>query len=130
MLIVVTAAVIATYLMTPIYRSSLTLQIDLEDIKIMQMGQVAPVETGGWSSQDYYQTQYELLKSRNLALRVVNQMGLADRQASTNAPPPSLGSLLKGWLAGWLSVAGDAKGSGQQGRGFHRGGNGPRRGCH
>ncbi|QQS55438.1 MAG: hypothetical protein IPM89_06480 [Candidatus Competibacteraceae bacterium] len=113
-LIVVTATVVATYLMTPLYRASLTLQIDLEDIKIMKMGDVSPVESG-WGSQDYYQTQYELLKSRSLALRVVNQMGLADQQAQADAPPPSLGAQLKGWLAGWLPAAGDAKaGSGQQ----------------
>ncbi len=83
-LIVVTAVVTATYLMTPIYRASLTLQIDREDIKIVNTGEVAPVETG-WDSQDYYQTQYELLKSRSLALRVVNQLGLADLPP----PPPS-----------------------------------------
>ncbi len=46
-LIVVTAVVTATYLMTPIYRASLTLQIDREDIKIMQMGEVEPAEGGG-----------------------------------------------------------------------------------
>ncbi len=97
-LIVVTAVVTATFLMTPIYRASLTLQIDREDIKIVTSGEVAPEERGGWNNQDYYQTQYELLKSRSLALRVVNQLGLADLPP----PPPSLLAEFKTWLVGWL----------------------------
>ncbi len=103
-LIVLAAVVTATYLMTPIYRASLTLQIDREDIKIIQTGEVAPEESG-WSSQDYYQTQYELLKSRSLALRVVNQLGLADLPP----PPPSPLAEFKAWLAGWLPKASEAK---------------------
>jgi len=103
-LIVVTAVVTATYLMTPIYRASLTLQIDREDIKIVNTGEVAPVETG-WDSQDYYQTQYELLKSRSLALRVVNQLGLADLPP----PPPSPQAQFKAWLTGWLPKTSEAQ---------------------
>ena len=103
-LIVVTAVVTATYLMTPIYRASLTLQIDREDIKVVKTGEVAPEESG-WSGMDYYQTQYELLKSRSLALRVVNQLGLADLPS----PPPSPLAELKAWLAGWLPKISEAK---------------------
>jgi succinoglycan biosynthesis transport protein ExoP len=104
-LIVVTAVVTATYLKTPIYRADLTLQIDLEDIKIMQVGEVSPGETGGWQAQDYYQTQYELLKSRSLAQRVINQLGLADLPP----PPPSSLAQFKEWLADWLPKTDHAK---------------------
>lgn len=104
-LIVVTAVVTATYLKTPIYRAVLTLQIDREDIKILQVGEVSPGETGGWNNQDYYQTQYELLKSRSLAQRVINQLGLADLPP----PPPSSLAQLKQWLAAWLPKTDDAK---------------------
>ena len=106
MLIVVSAVVTATFLMTPIYRASLTLQIDREDIKIVKTGEVAPEENGS-SSQDYYQTQYELLKSRSLALRVVNQLGLADLPP----PPPSPLAELKMWLTSWLPKIGEANNS-------------------
>ncbi len=105
-LIVVSAVVTATFLMTPIYRASLTLQIDREDIKIVKTGEVAPEENGS-SSQDYYQTQYELLKSRSLALRVVNQLGLADLPP----PPPSPLAELKMWLTSWLPKIGEANNS-------------------
>jgi uncharacterized protein involved in exopolysaccharide biosynthesis len=101
-LIIVIAVLTATYLTTPIYRASLTLQIDREDIKVLKIEEVTPVETGG-SGQDYYQTQYELLKSRSLAQRVVNQLGLADRPPE-NAP--SLLARIKDGLAGWLPKAG------------------------
>ncbi len=104
-LIVVTAVVTATYLKTPIYRADLTLQIDLEDIKIMQVGEVSPGETGGWQAQDYYQTQYELLKSRSLAQRVINQLGLADLPP----PPPSSLAQFKQWLTAWLPKTDDEK---------------------
>ena len=104
-LIVVVAVVTASFLITPIYRASLTLQIDREDIKIVDIQQVTPGEvTSG--SQDYYQTQYELLKSRSLAQRVINQLGLADLPP----PPPSIFAQISG-LTGWLpqtSNAGDA----------------------
>jgi capsular exopolysaccharide synthesis family protein len=106
--IVVIAVVTATFLMTPIYRASLTLQIDREDIKIVKSGEVAPEESV-WNTQDYYQTQYELLKSRSLALRVVNQLGLADLPP----PPPSPLAQLKAWLAGWLPKASQAKDPGK-----------------
>lgn len=106
--IVVVAVATATYLKTPIYRASLTLQIDREDIKILAMGEVSSNQASGWDGEDYHQTQYELLKSRSLARRVVNQMGLADRPAEVPRSP-SLFDQVGDWLAGWLPRAGAAK---------------------
>lgn len=75
-LIVVTSVVTATFLMTPIYRATLTMQIEKEAAKIVDYNKgVMPVEAAG--DRDFYQTQYELLKSRTLAERVVDQLGLA-----------------------------------------------------
>lgn len=105
-LIVLLAVLTATYLMTPIYRAGLTLQIDREDIKIVKIEEVAPVETAG-SSQDYYQTQYELLKSRSLAARVINQLELADRWSKTDKP--SLLARSKRWLTDFLPKAGQTE---------------------
>ncbi len=102
--IVITAVVTATYLMTPIYRASTTLQIDREDIKVLKIEEVAPIDATG-SNQDYYQTQYELLKSRSLALRVITQLGLADRWTE----PPSLLAGLKNSLAGGFSKPDEAE---------------------
>ena len=100
--IVVAAVVTATYLKTPIYRASLSLQIDRESVRVFDSKQGA-VDTETFSSDYlYYQTQYELLKSRSLALRLVNQLGLANRPAEVPLPPHSLVAQVKEWLAGWL----------------------------
>jgi capsular exopolysaccharide synthesis family protein len=100
--IVVAAVVTATYLKTPIYRATLTLQIDRENVRIFDSNK-GEVDLNVTSPDYfYYQTQYELLKSRSLALRVVNQMGLADRPAQAAPPPPSLVAQAREWLAGWL----------------------------
>lgn len=71
----VTLIITATMMMTPIYRSSLLLQIERNDPKITNFDNVTPSETG-LSDQQFYQTQYELLKSRSLAQRVVEQLHL------------------------------------------------------
>lgn len=73
--LVITAAVTATFLQTPIYRASLTLQIEKEVPKVVQFQNAVTVEPA--DPKDFYQTQYELLKSRTLAQRVIDQAGLA-----------------------------------------------------
>ncbi|WP_295432157.1 polysaccharide biosynthesis tyrosine autokinase [uncultured Thiodictyon sp.] len=99
-LIVVATMMTNTYLETPIYRADLTLQIDSEDIKVVTIGAPVDAATGG---QDYLQTQYELLKSRSLAQRVVEQMGLNDRPAAAPPTPPSWVIQAKRWMAELLA---------------------------
>ena len=69
-----------TLLKTPIYRAGVTLQIDREAAKVLSVGadlQPAELLTG----DEFYQTQYGLLKGRFLAERVVESLHLADNQA-------------------------------------------------
>jgi polysaccharide biosynthesis transport protein len=106
-LIVVTAVVTATYLTTPIYRASLTLQIDTEDLKVVQIEEVSPA-AGGGRSWDYYQTQYALLKSRSLALRVVNELGWTNPPAPAPEPAPSVLAQARQWLSDWLPKTSEA----------------------
>lgn len=70
--IVVIAVATATLLMTPIYRATTVLQIEREAAKVVEFKDAAQTETVG--DRDFYQTQYELLKSRTLAERVVQKM--------------------------------------------------------
>jgi len=77
-LIVVVTVLIGTLLTTPIYRASSTLQIERDTIRVVDVGAMTPLEGAG--DRDFYQTQYELLKSRTLAERVVNQMGLGSAE--------------------------------------------------
>ena len=76
-LLSVIVAFVGAYLATPIYRASLMLQIDREPVKILDYQGVTEGDLKG--DKDFYQTQYELLRSRALAKRVIDQLGLAER---------------------------------------------------
>ena len=73
--IVVVAVMTATFLTTKIYRASLTLQIEQQESKVIAIQGVSPSESP-YESQDFLQTQYELLKSETLAQRVIEQLNL------------------------------------------------------
>src|SRR5918992_5706268 len=75
-IIAVAITAVSTFLMTPLYRATVILQIDREAPKVVQFGAVDPVETDV-GDQQFYQTQYALLKSRTLAERVIDQLDLA-----------------------------------------------------
>lgn len=66
----------ATLLMTPIYSSSVTLQIDREAARVLNVDEVQPQESM-IQGEEFFQTQYGLLRSRSLAERVVDSLGLA-----------------------------------------------------
>jgi succinoglycan biosynthesis transport protein ExoP len=74
-LFVVVVAVLTTYLMTPIYRSTLVMQIERESAKVVDFQDVTPDERGS-DTRDFYQTQYALLQSRTLVRRVIDELGL------------------------------------------------------
>jgi capsular exopolysaccharide synthesis family protein len=96
--IVLVTALIGTLLMTPVYRATASLQIDREAMQVLKIGGVATEDGSG--NDDFYQTQYELLKSRALAQRVVSQLGLADRGQMERLQPPSPWSKLKTLFSG------------------------------
>ncbi len=59
---------------TPIYKSTSTLLIESQGTEgLVDFKEIVGVDT---QNQDYYQTQYELLRSRGLAQRVVNRLDL------------------------------------------------------
>lgn len=101
-LIVLTLVLAVTYLTTPMYRANLTLQVDREDIRVLKIEGVAPDETTG-TGLDYYQTQYGLLKSRNLAQRVIDQLDLVNRP--TEVISPNLLARTKEWFGSWWPLA-------------------------
>lgn len=67
---------VATLLMTPIYRASATIQIDREAARVLNVDEVQPRESL-IQGEEFFQTQYGLLRSRSLAERVVESLGLA-----------------------------------------------------
>ncbi len=61
---------------TPLYTSTVKIQIDREAIKVVDGD--ANAMTGGGGSADFQRTHYELLKSRAIAERVVSSLQLYD----------------------------------------------------
>jgi capsular exopolysaccharide synthesis family protein len=68
--------VAATLLMTPIFTATATLQIDRETARVLNSEDEAPRESL-LQGEEFFQTQYGLLRSRSLAERVIESLGLA-----------------------------------------------------
>ncbi len=106
--LVVLIGLIYTFTATPIYRGTLLMQIERQEGQVVKYKDVTPDEDAR-SGQDFYQTQYELLKSRNLARRVIDQLGLEPqgRKQADEASESFLGNLagsFQVWLAGILGA--------------------------
>lgn len=77
-------ALALTLLATPIYTASTTLQIDREGTRVLDSEDVTPLESIV-AGEEFFQTQYGLLRSRSLAERVVDSLGLASSDAFLEA---------------------------------------------
>lgn len=73
-----------TLLMTPIYTAEATLQIDREAARIVESEDVTPRENM-MQGEEFFQTQYGLLRSRSLAERVIESLGLASSNQAVEA---------------------------------------------
>lgn len=65
-------ALVFTLLATPSYRAGTTLQIERDTMKVVSFEAIEPTESP--LDRDFYQTQYELLKSESLAKRVIEDL--------------------------------------------------------
>ncbi|EMD81695.1 GumC family protein [Pacificimonas flava] len=70
--------IVATLLMTPLYTAKSTIEISREADQVVNF-QGAEREVSA-ADQEFYQTQYGLLRSRTLAERVANELNLVDDQ--------------------------------------------------
>ncbi|MCL4759266.1 MAG: polysaccharide biosynthesis tyrosine autokinase [Rhodocyclaceae bacterium] len=95
--IVVMSVITATFLMTPIYRSSLTLQIDRQEAKVVEFQTVTPTEMPS-DAREFYQTQYELLQSRALAQRVIDQLNLGAHPLFAPRQNESIRAIVRDWF--------------------------------
>lgn len=84
LLIAVLLGALATLLMTPKYLATATLQIDRESARVLDVAEVAPREAMV-AGEEFFQTQYGLLRSRSLAERVTESLGLAQNNAFLEA---------------------------------------------
>lgn len=73
--IITVIAVLVALAITPVYRATATILIEAEEAKVLSIEEVYGL---GSASDEYYQTQFEILKSRELAKRTVLELGLID----------------------------------------------------
>lgn len=79
----VALAVVQTMLTTPMYSSTVTVQIDAEPIRVMTTDGVVPRH-----DFTYIPTQLEVLRSHTTAERVVQHLGLAEGEGISLQPSP------------------------------------------
>ena len=109
-LVSLAGGVAVTLLTKPVYTAAVTLQIDKEAPKVLEGESLQPREQGNY--EEFFQTQYGLLKSRSLAARTVDAAGLASDPAVLKAygyEPSQAGSTavregLTGIVQGGLAV--------------------------
>jgi len=74
-IIVVGTVAVASLVMTPVYRATTRILIEREAPKVLNMQELLPIDM---VSTDFYQTQYKILQSRSLALRVIQALNLSE----------------------------------------------------
>ncbi len=90
--IVFFSALVATLLTTPVYLASVSLQLDRDPVRVVDVGST---QMDNRYDFEFYATQYQLLKSRALAERVAFDLGLTEQsQLDRLWAPSKLGRLL------------------------------------
>ena len=93
--VIVLAAVIATFTATPVYEARTQLLIDPENPNVISFKEVVAVDK---ASNEYYQTQYSILKSRALAKRTLARLNLWNRHEFGSGEPLTPGWSLRSWF--------------------------------
>jgi len=82
--LVAAGAALACSFIQPQYRASATVMIEAQQANILSLQDVYGAEERG---QEYYQTQFEILKSRPLAEKVVKRLDLVNQPEYLPSPP-------------------------------------------
>lgn len=94
--VIVGTVTIATFLQTPIYEGVARVMIEREMPRVLNIQEVQTLDA---TSQDFYQTQYEIIKSRPVLAKAMETLHLASRiPGLANSPEPT------GFLLGKLRV--------------------------
>ncbi|WP_019026662.1 GumC family protein [Colwellia piezophila] len=87
LLVAIFAGIVAMK-MTPVYKATATLLIEAEQAQAVNFQEIMGLDSG---RKEYYLTQFEILKSRAIAKKVIETLNLMD-QAEFNKPPSALAS--------------------------------------
>ncbi|MDD5634685.1 MAG: polysaccharide biosynthesis tyrosine autokinase, partial [Candidatus Omnitrophica bacterium] len=80
---------VISYMMTPIYRATVTLFVDMESPNVLTTtGSFALENTDYYAYKEYLQSQKELIKSRNIAKQVFEEFALDQKDRYLNAEDP------------------------------------------
>jgi len=71
--ILVTTVAVGTWTARPVYRSGVQILIERENPNVVSIQEVLAIDA---TATDYYQTQYEILKSETLVRRVIRRLHL------------------------------------------------------
>ncbi len=82
--------------MTPVYQSTGTLLVEGKQNTLLSIEEMYAMDT---SRTEYFQTQFEILKSRDLARRVINKMKLAESPEFKKKDTEDKKPFWKEWLA-------------------------------
>ena len=94
-------ALLFTALQTPLYQAQLTLEIDDDNPASFSLGSGLLNASG--NNKDFYQTQFEILKSRSLTDKVIEDLNLTEpedvkKQASSKSQLTKLLEDIREWL--------------------------------
>ncbi len=93
-LAVALVAAVIVFVMTPIYRATATVLIEPNKQKVVTT--IEDVYNGIGSSREHYQTQVEIIKSREVALRAIAKLRLYDHpDYDPRAPKTGIAALLE-----------------------------------
>jgi capsular exopolysaccharide family len=94
-----------TWTATPSYRASATIQIEKEGVQVVNFGTVTSASPDMGEQDPFFRTQYEQLKSRKLAERVIADLDLRtrlfERPEKFNVLT-SIKVIIKGFIGAWL----------------------------
>ncbi|MDT8410268.1 MAG: polysaccharide biosynthesis tyrosine autokinase [Wenzhouxiangellaceae bacterium] len=82
-MIIVVATLLSTILMVPVYRSTAAVQITPPNNQILEYADFSGDQGGYLGQQQFYTTQYEILRSRGLAEAVVRNEGVENHPELT-----------------------------------------------
>ena len=88
-----------SFMSTPVYKATTQIIIEPQSIPVLGMGDVV---SKGSAEQEYYQTQYNLLRGRELSRQVIQELALwkefrPDESEGSDSPHASKASVLSGF---------------------------------
>jgi capsular exopolysaccharide synthesis family protein len=115
----VLCALVIVFSMTPVYTAKTTLLVERHGPKVVNVQQVLSESIESAGDMDYYQSQYEILKSRSLAAEVIRAQSLDKQPEFTGEgrkkSPLEIINELWGKAMAWLTSTGGTKAPGDPG---------------